>query len=105
VWRQDRLAENVDEIHRLGKELHLRLSTMGGHVSRLGRDLDSAVQSYNRTVSSLESRVLVTARRLGELQGADGDDHGLSSPEAVEATVRATRSIELAGEPITERSA
>ena len=46
---------------------------MGTHVAKLGRSLDSAVDSYNKTVSSLEARVLVTARRLTELEVADDE--------------------------------
>ncbi|OLT15109.1 hypothetical protein BJF78_16915 [Pseudonocardia sp. CNS-139] len=63
-WRQEALARNAAQVHQLGKELHSRLATMGTHVAKLGRSLDSAVASYNQTVSSLEARVLVTARRL-----------------------------------------
>ena len=68
-WRQEALARNAAAVHQLGKELHARLATMGTHVAKLGRSLDAAVDSYNKTVSSLEARVLVTARRLTELQG------------------------------------
>ena len=46
---------------------------MGTHVAKLGRSLDAAVASYNQTVSSLESRVLVTARKLTDLEVADGE--------------------------------
>ena len=72
-WRQEALARNAAAVHQLGRELHGRLATMGTHVAKLGRSLDSAVDSYNRTVSSLEARVLVTARKLTELQVADGE--------------------------------
>ena len=60
-------------MHQLGRELYGRLATMGTHVAKLGRSLDRAVDSYNRTVSSLEARVLVTARKLTELQVGDGE--------------------------------
>lgn len=68
TWRQEALAANAREVHALGKELHTRLATLGGHVGRVGSSLESAVKAYNQAVGSLESRVLVTARRLSDLQ-------------------------------------
>ncbi|MBX6372305.1 MAG: DNA recombination protein RmuC, partial [Acidothermus sp.] len=68
TWRQEALAANAQKVLELGRELHGRLATMGGHISRLGSQLGSAVESFNKTVASLEGRVLVTARRLAELQ-------------------------------------
>jgi DNA recombination protein RmuC len=86
------LAHNAAQVHQLGRELHGRLATMGTHVAKLGRSLDGAVESYNRTVSSLEARVLVTARKLTELKVADGE---LESPGQVERTPRAVSAPEL----------
>ncbi|MET0188460.1 MAG: DNA recombination protein RmuC, partial [Pseudonocardia sediminis] len=91
-WRQEALARNAAQVHRLGRELHGRLATMGTHVAKLGRSLDSAVDSYNRTVSSLEARVLVTARKFTELQVSDTD---LVSPELVEGGLRGISAPEL----------
>lgn len=75
-WRQESLAENAQKISDLGRELYERLSTMGEHMTKLGKSLTGAVEAYNKTVGSLESRVLVTARRFNELsvtapRGAD----------------------------------
>jgi DNA recombination protein RmuC len=91
-WRQEALARNAAAVHQLGRELHGRLATMGTHVAKLGRSLDSAVDSYNRTVSSLEARVLVTARKLTELQVADGE---LPEPGQVERAPRTVSAPEL----------
>lgn len=91
-WRQEALARNAAQVHQLGRELHARLATMGGHIAKLGRSLDGAVDSYNRTVSSLESRVLVTARRLTELRVSEGE---LASPGQVERIPRAVSAPEL----------
>ena len=55
VWRQEKIAEEAAEIARLGKELHSRLATMGGHVARMGRNLELATGAYNAFVGSLET--------------------------------------------------
>ena len=91
-WRQEALARNAAAVHQLGKELHARLATMGTHVAKLGRSLDGAVDSYNKTVSSLEARVLVTARRLTELKVADDE---LVAPAPVDRTPRRVSAPEL----------
>jgi DNA recombination protein RmuC len=65
---------------------------MGGHVARLGKQLGGAVDAYNRTVNSLESRVLVTARRFGEL---DVVSEQLDPPEQVERSPRTVQAVEL----------
>ena len=66
VWRQEAIADNAREIHRLGRELHERLGTFVDHVRKTGASLDAAVGHYNRMVGSLDGRVLVSARRLAE---------------------------------------
>jgi DNA recombination protein RmuC len=92
TWRQEALARNAAHVLVLGKELHTRLSTMGGHVSRLGRQLDGAVRAYNETVSSIESRVLVTARKMADLGVADG---GLEPAEQLDRVARRLQAPEL----------
>jgi DNA recombination protein RmuC len=72
VWRQERLAEEAAEIARLGQELHSRLSTMGGHVARMGRNLELATGAYNAFVGSLESQVMTQAKRFEELEVSSG---------------------------------
>jgi DNA recombination protein RmuC len=72
VWRQERLAEEAAEIARLGKELHSRLATMGGHVARMGRNLELATGAYNAFVGSLESQVMTQAKRFEALEVASG---------------------------------
>ncbi|MHB9030478.1 MAG: DNA recombination protein RmuC [Candidatus Latescibacterota bacterium] len=66
-WREERLAENARRISDLGRELHSRLATLSEHFVELGRTLQRSVESYNRAIGSLESRVLVTARRFADL--------------------------------------
>jgi DNA recombination protein RmuC len=91
-WRQEALARNAAQVHQLGKELHSRLATMGTHVAKLGRSLDSAVASYNQTVSSLEARVLVTARKFTDLEVADDE---IAAPGQVERAPRTVAAPEL----------
>jgi DNA recombination protein RmuC len=67
VWRQEKLAREAQEIGALGKELYARLATMGTHVARLGKNLDTAMGAYNSFVGSLESQVLTSARRFEAL--------------------------------------
>jgi DNA recombination protein RmuC len=71
TWKQEALADNARQVYDLGKTLYARLATMGGHVTDMGKELTGAVQAYNRLVGSLESRVMVQARRFVDLQVAD----------------------------------
>src|SRR5215470_4525624 len=66
AWQQQALSENARAVFELGRELHDRLSGLGRHLDKLGRSLSASVGAYNQAVGSLESRVLVTARRLSE---------------------------------------
>ena len=92
AWRQDALAENAQKVLTIGKELHGRLATMGTHLNRLGRQIQGAADSYNKTVASLETRVLVSARRFAEL---DIVDENLESPAPVNPQLSALSSPEL----------
>jgi len=89
-WRQEAVAANAQAISALGRELYERLGTLTGHWAKLGRQLHGAVSAYNQATSSLESRVLVTARRFPEL-GATSSDRELTEPEPVDMQVRELR--------------
>ncbi len=69
-WRQERLAENARAIGELGKEIYKRLADMGSHLGKVGRNLESSVDAYNAAVATIESRVLVSARRFKELDSS-----------------------------------
>ena len=92
TWRQEALAANAHEVLTLGRELYSRLSTMGGHVSKLGTRLNSVVQSYNDTVASLETRVFTTARRLVDLKVTSDE---LEPPRPIELVTRKVQKSEL----------
>ncbi len=94
-WRQEALAVNAAEISALGRELHERLGTMGGHFAKLGDRLDKAVESYNSAMSSLETRVLVTARKFTGLESGSGSE--IPSAEPIEKQPRALQAPELTG--------
>jgi DNA recombination protein RmuC len=72
VWRQEKIAVEAAEIARLGKELHSRLATMGGHVARMGRNLELATGAYNAFVGSLETQVMTQAKRFETLEVSSG---------------------------------
>src|SRR4029078_1624931 len=71
-WRQEAVAENAEEIRRHGKDLYDRIAILAQHFAKLGASLDAAVSNYNSAIGSLESRVMVTARKISEL-GARSD--------------------------------
>ena len=92
-WRQEGLARSAREVSRLGKELYERLSTMGAHLGDVGRQLDRAVSSYNSAVGTLESRVLVSARRFRDLDAGAGPE--LTELLPVERAARELQAAEL----------
>jgi len=92
AWQQDALSDNARAVFDLGRELYERLAGLGKHMDRLGRALTSAVSTYNQTVGSLETRVLVSARRLSEMGVVDG---ALDTPDAVETQARGLAAPEL----------
>ncbi len=94
-WRAEEQSRNAEHVAKLGKELYKRLSVMGGHAAAVGRALDTAVGKYNQFVGSLESQVMVSAKRfedlhvdhegkdLPELPPVEGSPRSLSRPELI----------------------
>lgn len=91
-WKQAALAESAAEVFSLARELYDRLGTLGGHFDRLGRSLNAAVKAYNGTLGSLETRVLVTGRRLRDLRISESE---LASPGPCEELARPVTAPEL----------
>jgi DNA recombination protein RmuC len=86
-WNQEKLARNAQQISALGKELHERLRSLATHISGVGTNLDRAVEAYNKAIGSLENRVLVSARKFGELGASVADD--IPELEPIETSSRA----------------
>ena len=98
TWQQDVLTEDAKRLFDLGKELYSRLATLSEHADKLRRSIESTVNSYNQFASSLEQRVLVTARKLDGLDESkvigtpsqvDERPKQLSQPELVQAELAA----------------
>lgn len=100
AWTQEALADKARDIHSLGRELYDRLGIMGGHLDKLGRSLTAAVTSYNKAVGSLETRVLVSARKFTEMEVSDAE---LPSPAPVTEAARPLTAAELLDAVAEER--
>ena len=96
-WNQEKLARNAQQISSLGKELHDRLRSLSVHMDNLRRGLDRAVESYNKAAGSMESRVMVTARKFPELGAAITEE--IPEIDQIETTTR-TLSLDW-GEEVT----
>jgi len=97
TWRQEALTENYREVAALGKEFYERLGTFVEYFDDVRRKLDGAVQAYNRAAGSFESRVLVSARRLKELDVTTADD--LQQIEPIDTVPRVLKQAGLMGIP------
>ena len=92
AWQQEKLSENARAVFDLGRELYDRLSGLSRHLERVGKSLTSAVGSYNQAVGTLETRVLVSARKLAALGVVDAE---LTAPASVSETARVLSAPEL----------
>ena len=96
-WRQEALTDNYREVARLGKDLYERLLIFTDHFDEMRKKLDGAVQAYNRAAGSFESRVLVSARRLKELDVTTAGELPLSEP--IDTVPRVLKQAGLMGLP------
>jgi len=95
-WRQERIAQNAQEISALGRQLYERMRTLAEHIGDVGKGLEKANTAYNSAVGSMEARVLPAARRFKELGVTSGAEVPLIEP--VETTPRALTAPELTEE-------
>ncbi len=94
AWQHQRLADSAEQIRALGVELYERLAQMADHVQDVGTNLRQAGAAYDRFLGSLESRVLVTARRFRDLGVSPAKE--MTEPAApLEIEPREPRSTEL----------
>lgn len=98
-WKQESFSKNAQEIARLGQELYERLGVVCEYWGKVGKELSSAVDAYNQSVASLESRVFVTARKLKETGSLVKD---LPAPEAVLKQIRVQDAREWLSEKRSE---
>ena len=94
-WREQALAVNAQEVAQLGRQLYERVGSLATHWSDVGDKLGKAVGAYNTSVGTLETRVLVTARKFVDLKAATADDGELAAPQPVEALPRPLLAPEL----------
>jgi DNA recombination protein RmuC len=87
LWQQEKITQNARQISELGKELYDRMKTFLGYFQTVGSSLGRAVDSYNKAVGSMESRVLVSARKFKELGAAAGNE--IAELEPVDEAPRA----------------
>lgn len=93
-WQQETLAANAREVRDLGSELYERLRTWTGHMQALQKSLSSSVDAYNRAVGSLESRVLVTARKFPSLGVVGSERAGITELSSIETAPRHLQAVE-----------
>ena len=86
---------NAQEVAQLGRQLYERVGSLATHWSDVGDKLGKAVGAYNKSVGTLETRVLVTARKFVDLKAATADDGELAAPQPVEALPRPLLAPEL----------
>ena len=96
-WRQEANTENYREVARLGKEFYERLATFADRFDEIRKRLDGAVQAYNEAAGSFESRILVSARRLRELEVTTAAE--LPPADPIERVPRVLKQVGLMGLP------
>ena len=100
TWQQEEAQRNAQEIAKSAATLYDRLSAYAEHVVKMGKGLKGAVDAYNKGVGSFQSRVLVQARRMGQL-GTVSDAAQIDGPEAIDLDIRPLTMHEQQSSPRT----
>ena len=95
-WQQQKLSENAEQIRQAGEEMYKRMTTFISHYQKVGKQLDSAVNAFNSSIGSFDSRVMAQGRKFAQLVGRD--EESLSPPETIDALPRASRYAKEDGE-------
>lgn len=95
AWARTSINEQADQVITLGRELYERLGVVAGHMENLGKHLAKTVDFYNKTVSSMESRLLTSARSVSALEGASKKTLAVTPIDPDAAQVRAFTKPEL----------
>ncbi len=90
-WNQEQLAENAEEIRRVAAELYDRVEQVCGHYADTGRQLEKAVEAYNRSVGSWDSRLVPSLRKMRELGVSTGEEP--RAPEQIDLLARRPRAV------------
>lgn len=98
AWARTSINEQADQVIALGRELYERLGVVAGHMENLGKHLAKTVDFYNKTVSSMESRLLASARSVSALEEASKKTMTVTSIDPDAAQVRAFTKPELTGQ-------
>ena len=98
IWRQNADESQVRSMIKLGRELYERVGKVAQLADKLGRSLNSTVKDYNSFVSSLETRMLVTARKLNDLDENELSVDELPAPKALEDSASTITAKELESE-------
>lgn len=97
TWRQDTVSREAQQILTLGRQLHQRIATFTGHLTKLGNALGSSVGHFNSAVGSLERNLLSTSRRLHELGATTAD---VEAPAPIDRAVRELHAADPEAEPL-----
>ncbi|MEO0027612.1 MAG: hypothetical protein RL716_943, partial [Actinomycetota bacterium] len=103
IWRQNADESSVRNMIKLGKELYERVGKVAEHADKLGRSITSTVKDYNQFVSSLEGRMLVTARKLNDLDENALGTEQISAPKELEVAPVQLTASELTDAPEIEK--
>lgn len=88
-WQQQKIAANAEALGRAGEEMHKRIMTFMGHYQKVGKELEQAVDAFNKSIGSFDRSVAPQGRRFSQLVGKD--EESLPAPDTIDALPRKSR--------------